>query len=228
MRSEKFEKINFKKHVIVSQMRVLAGGDYIKYIENILKCTQKQKIDFKNYELYIFDDIGKMYEYIKYKDNHFGLSRMISGYAWEWKSKKDPNAYDIIIGKNKFRWNSSQKDWINSKNSVEEVGCIHTTQGYDLNYAGVILGNEIVYRNNMIQIIKENYHDRNGKRAIKDEDELKKYILNIYKTILTRGIKGTYIYACDQALRNYLENYITKMPDSLEFKDIVTNKIIKT
>ena len=101
-------------------------------------------------------------------------------------------------------------DFINSANAINEVGCIHTTQGYDLNYAGIIFGNEISYDplSNEIIILKENYFDRNGKLSIVDPEELKAFIINIYKTILLRGIKGTYVYVCDKALRQYFQMHI--------------------
>lgn len=229
VRPEKFEEIKFEKHRITSQMRVLAGEDYISYIENILSERQDEPKDFGEYELYVFDNLHEMHKKIIDKDKKYGLCRMIAGYAWEWKTQKNPNDYDIVIGESKFKWNSKSKDWINSENAIEEVGCIHTTQGYDINYAGVILGNEIVYRNNKIQIFKENYYDKNGKRTVTDEDELKKYILNIYKTILTRGIRGTYIYICDEELRNYFKRYIKTFVSEIEGleKNIIETEIIK-
>ena len=163
------------------------------------------------------------------KDQEYGLCRMIAGYAWEWKSQKNPDQYDIVIGESKLKWNSEPKDWINSQNAIKEVGCIHTTQGYDINYAGVILGNEIVYRDNKIQIVKEKYYDKNGKKTVTDENELKKYIINIYKTILTRGIRGTYIYICDEELRNYFKRYIKTFVSDIEGleKNIIEKEIIK-
>jgi hypothetical protein len=136
----------------------------------------------------------------------------VAGYSWKWQSKNDMSLFDIIIGDVKLRWNSQNKDWINSKNALEEVGCIHTTQGYDLNYVGVIFGNEITYNKetNQIDVISANYHDKNGKMSIKDSNQLKNYIINIYKTIMLRGIKGTYMYVCDDNLRDYLSNMIKK------------------
>lgn len=227
VRPQKFEEIEFQKHKITSQMRVIAGEDYIKYIENILNERQEEIKTFNGYELYIFDDLDEMKREIIRKNNEYGLCRMIAGYAWKWASKKNPEDYDIVIGKEKLRWNSTNKDWVNSEKAIEEVGCIHTTQGYDINYAGIILGNEIVYRNNRIEIIKENYYDQNGKRTITDEDELKKYIINIYKTILTRGIKGTYIYVCDEALRKYFKKYIKVFISEIEGmeKEIIEREI---
>ena len=92
------------------------------------------------------------------------------------------------------------------------MGCIHTTQAYDLNYAGVIFGNEISYDKETDEIVirKENYFDRNGQVGIADIKDLKAFILNIYKTIMLRGIKGTYIYVCDKNLREYFAEHIAK------------------
>ena len=90
------------------------------------------------------------------------------------------------------------------------MGCIHTVQGYDLNYSGVIFGKEITYDKNSkkIKVIKNNYHDIKVKQALENEDELLKYIVKIYKTMMYRGIKGTYIYVCDKDLREYFEKHI--------------------
>jgi len=89
------------------------------------------------------------------------------------------------------------------------VGCIHTTQGYDLNYAGIIFGHEISYdkTRNEIVILKDKYRDING-RQTESPEQLKQYIINIYKTMMLRGIKGTYLYACDPDLREYLSKFV--------------------
>lgn len=88
-------------------------------------------------------------------------------------------------------------------------GCIHTVQGYDLNYCGVIIGKDIDYdkEKNQIVILKENYMDANGKNGTTPE-ELKEYIIHIYTTLLNRGIKGTFIYACNKNLQEYLNQFI--------------------
>jgi SOS-response transcriptional repressor LexA len=93
---------------------------------------------------------------------------------------------------------------------MNEVGCIHTTQGYDLNYTAVIFGYEISYDANKDEIVinPEKYFDKNGKQSIKDPKQLKEFILNIYKTIMLRGIKGTYVYVCDPSLRAYFSKHI--------------------
>ena len=127
-----------------------------------------------------------------------------------------------------MQWNSKSDDWVNSENSVEEVGCIHTTQGYDLNYAGIIFGNEIGYDKgkNEIVIYKEKYFDNNGKRSIDSPNLLKAFVINIYKTILQRGIKGTYVYACDKTLHKYLSTFVSKFRQESETK-ILSKELVK-
>src|SRR5699024_11993539 len=110
-------------------------------------------------ELLLYDSLGEMIEDVKVRDQQYGLSRLVAGYAWPWVSKRDSNAYDIEIDDINLRWNSTNIDWINSENALNEVGCIHTTQGYDLNYTGIIFGPEISYdhQTKKIVVIEENY-----------------------------------------------------------------------
>ena len=152
-----------------------------------------------------------MFNDIKSLNDQFKLCRMAAGYAWEWATKKDKDAYDIFIDDYKYRWNSTYDNWIGSKNSVNEIGCIHTVQGYDLNYLGVIIGEDIKYDTEKNCIIPDisNYHDGLGKTGLtKDPEKLRDYLVNIYITLMTRGIRGTYVYVCDPALREYMLKFI--------------------
>ncbi len=197
-----------------SQFRCQGGADYIQYVKSILSDNPtEEKISFSNtYDFRLYDDPDVMIEKIQEKDSKYGLCRVVAGYAWPWLSKENPDAMDITIGNKSYQWNTVNKDWVNSENAINEIGCIHTIQGYDLNYAGVILGNEIKYdkKNKCIVVDKREYHDLQGKTALKDTKELKEYITNIYATLMTRGIRGTYVYACDPALREYMSKYIDK------------------
>jgi DUF2075 family protein/predicted GIY-YIG superfamily endonuclease len=218
VKKEDFDK--FKSHkstkveYLKSQFRVKGGNDYVQYIGNLLNCNLEtnQKIFTSNkYEFILFDSIEEMVSEIKRRDSEIGLSRLIAGYSWPWISKNDKSVYDIKIENSMLQWNSVSNDFINSDNAVNEVGCIHTTQGYDLNYSGVIFGNEITYDKvkTKIAILKENYFDINGKQSIANPEELKDFIINIYKTIMLRGIKGTYVYVCDKNLKEYFAKHIT-------------------
>lgn len=198
---------------LVSQMRVIGGSDYINYVDNLLNCridVLHEKFQMDGYDFKIFDSLSSMVKEIAIKEEEFGLSRMVAGFAWDWISKNDKSKFDIKIDEVELQWNYVTEDWLNSENSEKEVGCIHTTQGYDLNYIGVIFGYEIDYDpvSKKIFVIKENYKDKNGKNGIHDTDILQQYIVNIYKTLMYRGIKGTFVYVCNQNLRDYLQKHI--------------------
>src|SRR5690606_2720607 len=128
--------------------------------------------DIGLYDFKLFDNLEQMVKEIHKKEKSLGLSRMIAGFAWEWISNENPEAFDIVIGDIQLKWNSITVDWVNSKNAINEVGCIHTTQGYDLNYTGIIIGPELDYdfNTNRFIIYKDLYKDKNGKNTIKDDN----------------------------------------------------------
>ncbi|QCF26925.1 DUF2075 domain-containing protein [Hydrocarboniclastica marina] len=211
-------------HQLLSQFRVKAGQPYVEFVDNLLNCRVDGDTVFtaRNYEFEVFESLSDMVNTINEKERQVGLSRLIAGYSWPWASKKDDDAYDIVIGDVQLRWNSTSTDWINKEGSHREVGCIHTTQGYDLNYAGIIFGREIRYDPNSRAVVidKGSYYDRTGGQGIKDPAELKQYIINIYRTIMLRGIRGTFVYACDDALREYLKQHIpVHLPDGAETEE---------
>ena len=191
-----------------TQMRVKGGENYLHFIDNLLENGQGTRADFLDYDFKVYDDLGLMVSDIQKQEKLHTLSRMVAGYAWKWVSKNDKSKPDIVVGDTKLFWNSKIHDWVNSPNAMNEVGCIHTIQGYDLNYTGVIIGPELSYDPIKKEIVvnKSRYLDLNGHKGVTDPDELKRYIINIYKTLLTRGIIGTYVYAVDDNLRQYLKS----------------------
>lgn len=231
VRKEKFEELMFdnKNHsyTLSAQLRCLLGGDeYINYIQAIFSNDPpNERVVFDKYDLKLFDNVNDMVETIKQKDNEIGLCRNVAGYAWQWKSKKQNlsskiskkdidnlvlnDLHDIEIEGHKYVWNTKASDWINSQNSINEIGSIHTTQGFDLNYTGLIIGNDLRYdlENQKLYIDKKNYFDVKGKSDTNPE-ELLNYILNIYSTMCLRGMLGTYLYVCDDGLREYLKQFI--------------------
>lgn len=123
--------------------------------------------------------------------------------------KNDPSLRNIEIQGVRRRWNHCTEGWVLTPEAIDEVGCIHSIQGYDLNYAFVILGKDIGYSEESRRIIirPDHYYDKNGKRTATDK-ELLEYIKNVYYVLMTRGIKGTYLYVCDDALREYIKKYV--------------------
>jgi DUF2075 family protein len=197
---------------LASQMRVMGGNDYLAFVKGIFSETGSPAKDFSGYDLRFFDSFTDMRSEILRLDAQHKLSRLLAGFAWEWKTKADPELFDIEIEGIKLRWNQTVTDWVSSPTSPQEVGSIHTIQGYDLNYAGVIIGNDIGYDpvQKKIYLRRDNYFDKKGKEnnpvlGIEySDDDVLHFVLNIYKVLLTRGIKGTFVHVCDPDLREFL------------------------
>ncbi|MFT4303503.1 MAG: DNA/RNA helicase domain-containing protein [Candidatus Woesearchaeota archaeon] len=215
--NSRFNRNLFNVFKLKTQLRVKGGENYIDFIEHFFNNEIICLNDIRDYEFKIFDDIYEMINKIKLLNAEeissgaeFGLCRVVAGYSWEWISKSDPSKYDIIIGNVKLRWNSVNKNWVTSPNAINEVGCIHTIQGYDLNYAGVIIGPELSYDFDKKEFVidPKKYKDSKGKASLENADDLRRYILNIYKVLLTRGIKGTFVYICDDNLKKYFHSLI--------------------
>lgn len=199
-----------------SQLRVRGGPDYIAYIRQILSESRPASTRFTGYDFRLFDDLTHMTDELNAREQEVGLSRLLAGYAWEWRSKNNKQLYDFQIDGVNLRWNTTDIDWVNSKRAANEVGSIHTIQGYDLNYAGVIIGPDLRWdtSNSCLRFDRSNYFDGKGMENNRQlgitysDDDLLAFVTNIYAVLLTRGIKGTYVYVCDPDLRDYLREFI--------------------
>ncbi len=213
-----------RRHNLETQMRCEGGDSYLKYIKEIMSATRKSFEKIENYDFLIFDDVNLMVETVRKKDKKYGLSKTVAGFAWEWKTKQSrkpkdnmdcydmlvsAGEYDILIENNRYIWNLTNEDWVTRQDSHYTIGCIHTSQGFDMNYVGVIFGEEIDYdfETESIVINLDKYKDKKVKAGT-EASVLKELIRNTYTTILSRGIKGCYVYACNSNLRKYLKRYI--------------------
>lgn len=220
IRPESFSKLNAIPYELTSQMRISAGVEYTNFIDDLFDDKEIHKYKFENYDFKIYDSIHDMIKHIKEKDKELKLCRVVAGYAWNWSTRDGLADFDIEIDGLKLIWNSTAQDWVNSPNAINEVGCIHTVQGYDLNYTGVIIGPELSYDeiNKRLVVDPDKYRDINGRRSISDPKELERYIINIYKTLLTRGIKGAYVYIADEKLAKYFKDRLKGKSKAVESK----------
>lgn len=204
-----------RRYRLTGQHRVRAGTDYVGFVRGVLAGVPMQPRDFGEYDLRFYDDFAAMRRDVLTRDDEVGLARLVAGYAWEWVSKKDRSAYDMAIDGEQVRWNTRPVDWVSSTTSRDEMGSIHTIQGYDLNYAGVVIGRELRFDpdEGRIWFDRSEYRDRNGKANNRQlgltysDEQLLVYVRNIYTVLLTRGILDTYIYVCDAELREYLRSF---------------------
>lgn len=214
--------VNVYEYKLESQFRCNGSDGYISWIDNALQIreTANKNFDGINYEFKVFDNPVDMRDAIFEKNKVNNKSRIVAGYCWDWISAKDKNKTDINIGNFQMKWNLKDDGmlWIVKPESVNEVGCIHTCQGLELDYVGVIIGEDLIYRNGEILVdpTKRSGKDKSifgWKKMIKEnpekaKSELKKIIKNTYRTLMTRGQKGCYIYCVDEETREYFKSII--------------------
>ncbi|RYM04640.1 DUF2075 domain-containing protein [Sporolactobacillus sp. THM7-7] len=201
-----------EEYVMTRQFRMHADPDVSEWIrgfvhKKIRPLPKKQTFDFR-----IFEDASEMYRLIRQKNAVCGLSRMIATYDYPYKL----DGRDHFIHEKNFtlRWDRSKpharKPWAERAESIDEVGSVYTVQGFDLNYAGVILGPSVTYdeRHDQIKINIEKYEDQaafSRRDDVKDLEAVKEQIiLNSINVLMTRGTRGLYIYASDRKLRERL------------------------
>lgn len=215
------EKAAVHSYSLNSQFRCNGSDGYISWLDHHLqlKQTATTEITEFNYEFKVFEDPKQLHEAIESK-NINNKSRMVAGYCWKWPSQKNPKEFDIKIGEYKARWNlkTQGSSWIIHPESVSEVGCIHTCQGLELEYVGVMIGPDLVVRNGKVltdasqrassdQSIKgfKSFFKKDPESATKKADLI---IKNTYRTLMTRGMKGCYIYCTDPETRDYFKALI--------------------
>jgi len=196
-----------------TQIRSEGGDLFTDFVHRLfdLELFPNETFESKDFELKLFESFVTMRAQVFQKEAETGLSRLVAGFSWEYKTKdkKNRHLYDMTIEGIDLRWNSTAKDWINSKNAIHEVGSIHTVFGNDLNYISIVFGKEIDYDPiaKTIVVYRDEYKDTNGKNSTDDLDLLF-YVKNIYKTLMFRGIRGVYVYVCNPNLKAYLSQHM--------------------
>ena len=209
-----------------SQFRCNGSDGYISWLDETLGIIEDAEIGFKgvNYDFKIFQNPSELYEEIRIRNRTNNKSRMLAGYCWDWISKSDLKAYDIEFPNSNFKakWNLESRGsaWIIDSNSIEDIGCIHTSQGLELDYVGVIIGPDFKITEGSL------VSDPSGrastdvslhgyKKELKENPELAEakadqIIRNTYRTLMTRGMKGCYIYCTDPEVADYFQKRLAR------------------
>jgi DUF2075 family protein len=204
--------------LLTSQFRCNGSEGYIAFIDALLGIRRTANYDYfdLDYDIRVYDDPVKMREDLRELNKINNKARMIAGYCYEWVTQRNPDndLYDIELGDNfKAKWNfRNTNTWAIDETSFDQVGCIHTSQGLEFDYIGVIIGNDLRYENGKVitDYTKRAKSDRSldGIQKYGRYKEADEIIRNTYKTLLTRGQKGCYIYCEDRALNKYLKERI--------------------
>ena len=216
-------EVDIYEDTLLSQFRCNGSDSYLSWIDNVLEinCEATDEFDY-DYDIRICDTPDEVRNLIFEKNKINNKSRMVAGYCWNWikEGRNKTNVYDIQIGDFEMLWNlGSSTTWAIDPESVNEIGCIHTCQGLEFDYVGVIIGEDLRYQNGIItDFTKRAKTDQSikGLKGLYKKDKEKalciadRIIKNTYRTLLTRGQKGCYIYCVDEDLKNYLKERLKK------------------
>ena len=206
---------------LASQFRCNGSDGYLAWLDNLLGIRETANVDFDPaaFDFRVIDSPAELHRLIAEKNKKNNKSRMVAGYCWDWPSKKNPDAFDIVIPDHDYekQWNLDKDGslWLIAPNSIEEVGCIHTCQGLELDYVGVIVGTDLLARDGKLITAPENRSKRDRsirgyKKLMKSDpratrERVDRIIRNTYRTLMTRGMKGCYVYCVDPEMQGFLK-----------------------
>ena len=204
---------------LLSQFRCNGSNGYLAWLDDVLQIreTANYSLEGLDYDFKVFDSATELYEAIKEKNSCNNQARLVAGYCWNWNKNEVNNTdfHDIQIGDFRMSWNLGKGVYALEDTSINEVGCIHTTQGLEFDYIGVIIGKDLQYANgSLVTDFRERADTDKSVSGLKklekqDPEEARKkadeIIKNTYRTLMSRGMKGCYIYCCDENLNDYFK-----------------------
>ncbi len=208
---------------LVSQFRCNGSDGYLSWLDDTLGIRETANYNMQDidYDIRVYDTPEEVYQYVVKHNRPPYTARMLAGYCWDWikDGKNDTAVHDIKIGNFEMSWNlGNSNTYAIDDTSVNEVGCIHTSQGLEFDYVGVIIGLDMRYENGKVVTdftaraktdqslkgIKKMYQDNQELAEMKADEIIK----NTYRTLLTRGMKGCAVYCLDRDLAEYIKKKI--------------------
>jgi uncharacterized protein len=216
-----------------SQFRCNGSDGYLSWIDDVLQIRETANSNYigTNYDFRIYKDPNELRQEIERLNKTNNKSRMVAGYCWNWikEGKSNTNFHDIELPEHKFSmsWNlDNSATWAIDESSVKEIGCIHTCQGLEFDYVGVVIGDDLVYRDAEVitdytKRAKTDNSLKGLKKMLKEKPEEAKQladeiIRNTYRTLMTRGQKGCFVYCTDKELEGYFIERVKDIQQSYE------------
>ena len=209
-----------------AQFRCGGSDEFVRWIESTLALRRTATALWTgddNFVMDIVDSPQELETLIRQREEEGHTARLMAGYCWPWSSKPREDGTllpDVQIGDWQRPWNArpdatrlapgipKSHYWASEPGGIDQIGCIYTAQGFEVDYAGVIFGNDLVYRPRRGWIGRKEFsHDNGLKRGASDEEFLQ-LVKNTYRVLLSRGLKGCYIYFVDEQTRNFVESRI--------------------
>jgi len=222
------EKYKAKVHPFLklsAQFRCSGSSGYLNWLDDVLQIRTTG--NFENwgdgqYDFKVFDRADDLYTALKAKNDN-NKARLIAGYSWEWPKKgreRGTKVKHVKADGLELPWNYDGESWAGSKDGIEQVGCIHTSQGLEFDWMGVLIGEDLIFRDGKVvgDPAKRAKTDaslkgwkgelNNSKEDVNKQREIMAKVNNIikstYKVLMSRGRKGCYVWCKDVALRDYL------------------------
>ena len=216
---------------LTSQFRCNGSDNYMDWMEQVLyNRPVTSKFDLTDFNLQILDNPQEMYDRLVEQDNVPGqTARIMAGFCWKWSDHLDENGdlvKDVEIGDFKMPWETHRNftrtpkgyvkwyEWAYKPEGIKQVGCIYTAQGFEFDYAGVIIGPDLIYNteSHKIETVKSATRDPMLRTAPNEATmTYDDYVRNIYRVLMSRGMKGCFLYICDENLRNYMKQLLAEM-----------------
>lgn len=208
-----------------SQFRCNGADNYLDWLDDVLyKPINRIRTRFskKDYDFRIFDSPQVLYDQIRALDRPVELpkqsARLAAGYCWDWSGELTPDGdlkREVVIGDFQMPWEtltlarepyrqkyaSSADTWAIEPEGINQIGCVFSIQGLELDYIGVILGPDIDYDpvNDCLKAIPGITHNMNA------GDDPDRYVKNIYRVLMSRGKLGCYVYCCNKAVAEFFK-----------------------
>jgi len=202
--------------VLTSQFRCNGSDMYIQLLNNILQRGEPVDIDLRElqFDIRVFDDPNELRDKLREINRINNKARMVAGYCYDWDVKNHRGDWDIYLENGfKAQWNlENDKVWAVNPESFEQVGCIHTAQGLEFDYVGVLIGKDLRFDEKAGKVITDRQQiskdDKSSGIRTADEKTAERLIKNTYRTLLTRGQKGCFIYCEDKALAEHIRGML--------------------